>query len=97
VPTAITRVMTEPSLPELFAAGAGSTRNAGGAVKSPETVAPSSSTSSFEPATDTVEFMSEPDVPLGARGAGDGVAAPGALGLVVEESAIKGASRVERT
>lgn len=89
--------MTEPSLPELFAAGAGSTRSAGGAVKSPETVAPSASTSSFELATGTVEFMSEPDGPLGARDGVDGVAVPGALGLVVEESAIKGASRVERT
>lgn len=88
VPTAITRVMTEPSLLPTFTAGAGSTRSAGGAVKSPETVAPSSSTSSFEPAMDTVEFMFEPDVPLGAR-VGNGVAVPGALGLVVEESAIK--------
>lgn len=97
VPTAITRVITEPSPPDGFGAdGAGSTRSAGGAVKSPETVAPSASTSSAELPTDTVEFMFEPDAPLCAL-AGDGFALPGALGLVVEESAIKRASSVERT
>jgi len=97
VPTGITRVMTEPSLPEGFAAaGAESTRSAGGAVKSPDTVAPSSSTSSFVDVTETVELRFEPDVPSGPR-AGDGIALPGALGLVVDGSAIEGASRVERT
>lgn len=96
VPTGITRVITEPSLGAGFAAVADSTRSSGGAVKSPDTVAPRASTSSFDGVTEAVEPIVESDVRSGPR-AGGGVALPGALGLVVDGSAIEGASRVERT
>ncbi len=97
-PTAMTRVIKEASLDAAFgAARAGSsTRKASGAVKSPATVAPSASTVSFVVVTEMVDFEPAPDARSGAR-AGDGVALPGALGLVVEGSAIEGSSRVERT
>ena len=98
VPTGITRVINEASLgPVLAAAGAGSsTRSAAGAVKSPATVAPRASTASLVVVTETVAFRPAPGAPSCTR-AGDDVALTGALGLVVEGSAIEGASRVERT
>lgn len=63
-----------------------SSARGGGAVNSPATVAPSSSTSSLTgPA---VFAVLDPDVPPGAC-ADDSAALTGALGLVVEGSAIE--------
>lgn len=97
VPTGITREMTGASPAGAFAglAAGSSARSAVGAANPPATVAPSSSTASFG-TTEIVVLKLGPDDPSRAR-AGDGVALTGAFGLVVEGSAIMGASRVERT
>lgn len=84
VPTEITREMIDasPAICSVFWGGAG-------VAKSPATVAPSSSTASFVAATATVAPALVPGPLLRAgAGAGVGAALMGALGLVVEESAI---------
>lgn len=89
VPTGMTRVIDGASLVRADAASARmSALVAAGEVRPPATVAPSSSTESLVDAIDTVEPKLGPGAPSFAR-AGVEVALWGALGLVVDCSAIE--------